>query len=540
MKRACWIALTFIWTSLAYGSEVYLQVDRKSLQEGETVGLYVSIVDGDATNGVRMPIVDGLSIVSRGRRQSLTTINGRRTRTVTYTYALTGLIEGQYEVPPIRLYANGEMLETNGLAISVVAANPDDVGGVFSAFNKEKMWVGQTVVHQLTLRLPSRIFQSAWRPPEMEGFSPEQSAEEEKREYNTLIDGKTWGVLELFTPLIASRAGARDIPPGLVQVETATANRRRSFFQETKTEIFPTDAIRVAVHPLPKTDPSIDYRGLVGDFQVQSSLSKSQVRVGESVTIDVVLVGDGSLLGYRLPAFPEDVGLTSYDDDPEYVSAIEDGNFIARAHFKRAVVPEVVGEITLPPIEVVTFSPTTESYVTLRKELGVLKVLAGDGVAQVNQYGTPTLVQEASKSRDILPLRHQVELGDDRLRFQPAFWIVGFSPLVVLGGLVLMKRVSQVERSVDPKRNLKKRIKGFRRIELQEQEALFRDCLAHYLRRSSAGIRRQHLEVGLQGEIREEALLIYSSFEEARYGGGQPVDSERVKRTMVALLELQK
>ena len=117
--RTFFLWLVFAPTALAV--EIHLEADNKSLQEGESVGLYLSIVDGMARGTPRPPIVDGLSIVSRGRRQSLVSINGKPTRTTTYTYALTGLQAGEYDLPAFAVNVNGQAYNTQPLRLTVSA-----------------------------------------------------------------------------------------------------------------------------------------------------------------------------------------------------------------------------------------------------------------------------------------------------------------------------------------------------------------------------------------------------------------------------------
>lgn len=536
MVRVC--LLFFALCGSAIAVEIHLDADNKTFQEGETVGLYLSIVDGLARGVPRPPIVDGLSIVSRGRRQSLVSINGSPTRTMTYTYSLTGLKAGAYDLPAFTINVNGQAYNTQPLHLTVTPRDKSGQVGVQAGFNQEKMWLGQTVVYHLSLRVPGRILQSRWTPPEFEGFSPEQSVAPKQREYNTQLDGQSWGVLELDTPLIATGAGAREVPPGVVQVELPAKTRRRvSLFAETRAEVFPTPAVAVAVHPLPTVGKGPEFSGLVGDFTLAVHLSTDRLAAGESATLTVRLEGDGSLAGFRLPTLQTPEGFVAYDDEPTFQGRIEEGRFVGAALLKRAIVPEKAGRLHLPPIRIQTFSPSSGAYETLEGPRFIIEVRPGDALAKADRFGEEPLLVQASKVEDILPIRPRMSQGNQMFRLSYLLVGVGAGPWGVWLILVLVDRVKKIERKVDPKKRLNQRIQGATGLSVAELEALFRACSGWAIGQAPAGLCRQDLERELEGDLQRQAVAIYQSFEAARYGGGAVVDAKMVQACMLDLVE---
>ena len=537
LGRTLLLMLAFLQS--AWAVEIHLESDSKSLQEGETVALYLSVVDGVTRGTPKLPVVDGLSFASRGRRQSLVTINGKPARTTTFVYALTGLKAGQYDIPAFVLNVSGQAYNTQPLSIEVLPRDPGESGGLQSDFSVEKMWVGQTVVHVLSLRVPSRILQSRWSPPEMDGFSPEQSAEAVQREYNTQIDGQSWGVLEVYTPLVATGAGSRTIPPGVLQAELAadTKGRRRSFFSQSRSEVFPSQPIDVAVYPLPEEGRLPNYSGLVGDFDLTVSLSNKRLAAGESTTLTVRLEGNGSLAGISLPDFPEQEGFAVYDDEPSSMGRIQDGSFEAVAVFKRAIVPEKEGTVILPPVEIQVFSPAREAYVLLQGPSFEIEVLPGEGTAVAEPFGESVPQVEQNTARDILPLRTDASLSDQRQSAGWFWWGIGTAPLLVFGLLGLLERLQNRERQVDPVRELRNQVRRAKRLSPEELDSLFRACAGIAVGRSAAGVSKGDLDQLASAELREEAKAVYRALESARFGGGVAVDRGRVVACMVDLLK---
>jgi hypothetical protein len=535
MLRICMLFFALCGSAMAV--EIHLDADNKRFQEGETVGLYLSIVDGMARGTPRPPIVDGLSIVSRGRRQSLVSINGSPTRTTTYTYALTGLKAGAYDLPAFSINVNGQAYNTQPLHLTVTPRDKDEQGGVQVGFNQEKMWLGQTVVYHLSLRVPGRILQSRWTPPEFEGFSPEQSVAPKQREYNTQLDGQSWGVLELDTPLIATGAGAREVPPGAVQVELPAKRRRLSLFSESRAEVFPTPAVAVAVHPLPTVGKDSEFSGLVGDFTLSVHLSADRLAAGESATLTVRIEGDGSLAGFHLPPLQNPEGFVAYDDEPTFQGRIEEGRFLGAALLKRAIVPEKAGRLHLPPIRIQTFSPSAGAYEMLEGPRFVIEVSPGDALAKADRFGEEPLLVQAPTVEDILPIRLRVSQGNQAFRLSYLLVAVGAGPWGFWLILVVLDRLQKVERKVDPKRALNQRIRGATGLGVAELEALFRECAGWAIGQAPAGLCRQDLERELEGALERQAVAVYLSFETARYGGGGVVDPQVVQACMLKLVE---
>ena len=523
----------------AWAAEIHVEVDNRRLQEGESVGLYLSVVDGHAQGTPRMPIVDGLSIENRGRRQSLVQINGQPARTTTFVYSLTGLRAGIYDLPAFAVNVSGKAYNTQPLTIEVTPRDEGQSGGVQSGFGLSKMWVGQTVVHHVSLRVPGRILQSRWTPPEMEGFAPEQSAQATQREYNTQLDAQTWGVLEIFTPLLATSAGAREIPPGVLQVDLPSKRKRMRLFNDSRSEVFPTQPISVAVYPLPEEGRSADFAGLVGDFELSVELSKTALSVGESSTLTVRLNGDGSLAGFRLPPMTDLEGFAVYDDEPANQGQIVDGAFQSAGTYKRAIVPEEKGRFVLPPIRVQTFSPAVQDYVLLEGPSIELVVSAGDGVAVAEPFASPDVQVSTPAVQDILPLRPSASLRSQQFAVTPVFLWVALGPIGVF--LLLLSRHAYQRRAPvrDVKKELRNRVRSLRSPTDEELEVLLRDCLAWALKRSSSGIRRADFQELSDLALREEALSLYRSLEAARYGGGSRVSPEGARACLRKILELR-
>ena len=171
-------------------------------------------------------------------------------------------------------------------------------------------------------------------------------------------------------------------------------------------QTFATDAIDVDIQPLPVDVQPPGYSGLVGRFDVRVAPSAETVKLGESVTLTIDVVGDGTLAGFTLPQTPADAGFRAYDDAPVIKTKLLDGRFRSKLTVRRAVVPEAEGLLTVPPVSFVVYDPGEGQYRTVRSEPLTLTVLPGE-------EGGGVITSFAGESGD--QRRDVVSLGEDVL-----------------------------------------------------------------------------------------------------------------------------
>ena len=88
------IGFFFFWVVQGFAAEVVLQADTTRLQEGQSVQVHVTVVDGQPRSQPQLPLPEGLTAVFRGQRQSMTMGTGGSSRTLTYTWQVTALATG--------------------------------------------------------------------------------------------------------------------------------------------------------------------------------------------------------------------------------------------------------------------------------------------------------------------------------------------------------------------------------------------------------------------------------------------------------------
>ncbi len=514
----------------AVAAQAALSMDTSELEEGQTVELRLVVSDTDARGYPKIPAPDGLSITFQGQAQQRTIINFQMSYATHYTYALVGTKAGNYTVGPVSVETSAGVLATAPLSLVVVPRRANAVEKLGVTMPSEA-WVGQTLLYALKFTTARQMIKGRWGLPESDAFVAEPNVEVVSNEFSIQEGATTLSVQELSYAVRATRAGTTTLSGAMLQAQFPVQRRRRpsglidpglGLFTDVATEVFAADPQKVEVRALPPGAPA-GFKGLVGHFSIEMNPSATELRVGETVTLDVRVRGDGSLFDVQLPKLPGE-GFRVYDDQPLVSSEIARGRFVSGAVFKRAVVAERPGTIEVPAIELSYFDPTLGSYALAATSPLSLSVVGDSRPAEVRSFGVPVSTGVDTVGEDILPIRTAVTPG------QPI--PLGYAGLLLVPGAALLgvELAGRLRRR--PKAEAPTRINLDQLPEDPEERArcverAFREEVARRLAVPAEALRREQL--GGLGADAEEAEEIYRSLESARYGGGSSLPESRVR-----------
>jgi hypothetical protein len=541
---------------VALAAELALQIDTRQLVVGQSIPVKLQVINGRVQGAPKLPVSEGLLAQYQGSSQQHVIVNFESTRITEYTYQLAATREGNWTVGPVNLVVDGEPLTADAVTIAV-GKPPAAQGGepVVASVTSETPYVGQVVVYRFQFKYDKPLINARWGRPDFPGFVEEVNTEATQREFQMMEAGKPYTVQTIEVPLVASGTGPQVISPAALTAqfrETRSRKRRRSRHRSiddlfgdspfglsgtTETLTLATKAVEVDILPLPMDGQPADFSGLVGQFKASMRVKEKTVKLGESVTVEVVLAGDGTLAGYSLPPANDDAGYRIYDDEPTVVTTLVDGRFQSRMSLRRAVVPETVGVLDIPSLEIQTFNPVTAEYErvsTAPIRLQVLEGEEGGGVVEsfVGEH-TDNRTAVESTGEDILPVVRTSGVSDRTVMGRLAALVV--FPIIPAVGWLLLGGVSLARgRRVDARAVLRKQMKSLPKGSDERLVALehcFREACAIRLGTTATAVTYE----GIEG-LGEEYTELYRDLEAARYGGSE-VDSieSRVKRIVGAL-----
>lgn len=518
-----------------HAASAELSIPARQLVAGQAVPIELAVTDASSRAPPRIPVPEGLSVEYQGSAQERTLMNFQSSFTVRFRYLLAAAKPGEYTVGPVRVDTDAGELVAPAVSLRV---SPRGEAGALDVLRAEigstAAYVGQVLVYHATLAVDEQPLNGRWTPPSAVGLAVEPSAEPIANDY-VLRDAKgATFVNELFYPLRATAPGAQSIRGAVLQAQYAVqrrGNRRGDFFRDfpgfadTRDENYMAEAISLEVRPLPTEGKPPEFTGLVGSFSVRVEPPAESVRVGDTVTLDVELTGDGTLAGIALPPLAGDA-FRVYDDQPSATARLVGGRYQATATFKRAIVPSRPGRVEIPPLRLAWFDPAAGRYVASETASFALDVTGEAGQADVQSFGSATAEPGAVKAlgEDILPSRVGAE-G----RAPVSGWWAWLA--AIPGGAMLLVEAATALR---PRRSVARKLRfadlpddPVERLALLGR--LFRESASERLGIAPDALTRESL-----APLGAEASEIFAQLQAAQFGGAGQVDEARVRAVVEA------
>lgn len=224
-------------------------------------------------------------------------------------------------------------------------------------------YVGQQAVYTLYLYTDVNVRSvSPTDLPEFKGFWATPIPQPDNAELEQVVrDGEGMGrAVLLQRALFPRRAGELEVGPVEAQMLAVVSRgwglprsmevRRRS------------NATQVTVRPLPEPRPD-GFRGVVGeDLDLEVSLEPRELEIGDAATLELVLDGRGHLQGVPAPEIGAGGEVEIFPPQQKSDHEIRGRLFYSTRQWSYVVVPQTVGAIELPPIEVPYFDPRRGEY----------------------------------------------------------------------------------------------------------------------------------------------------------------------------------
>jgi tetratricopeptide (TPR) repeat protein len=396
------------------------QVDFKasapaSVVEGDQFRL--SYILNEEGKDLRLPDIPDFDILfgpSTSTSFSQRTVNGKTTseRSVTYTYILVPKKTGSFSIGPASINVKGSNYQSNSLSIEVLppdktssqggaggsgnnsgtssssSATVSDSDAFIRAIvsnNSPFEQQGFTVTFRLYTTLNVVNF-GRIQFPEFEGFMVEEvempSNQQLKMErYN----GKNYYTADLRkTLLFPQRSGQITIPTGSIEMVFSVPSGRSvsTFFgsQELMADVrknIVTNPLNVNVKPLPGNKP-LNYSNAVGTFTFDPSISSTEIKANEAITLRLEISGTGNMKLLRSPEVQFPNNFEVYDPVVTNSLNVTTNGLTGIRVIEYMAIPRYEGSYTIPSVEFGYFDLNTNSYKTLSTPEYDLQIAKGD------------------------------------------------------------------------------------------------------------------------------------------------------------------
>ncbi|MEB0048567.1 MULTISPECIES: BatD family protein [unclassified Pseudomonas] len=364
MSRFTAFLLTLLLcTTGAHATGLIASVDRSRLNSGETVELTLESNDVTLFGKPDLTPLEPLFEV-RGTRQvnQLNTLNGDNNATTRWMITLLPKQNGSVEIPSLQL---GDA-RSQPITVQVVQSETQNSANVLAPVFIEASLDQNSVYVQAQAILTLRIYHSvslyddsSLTPLQIPDARIEQMGE--SRTYEKVINGLRHGVIELRYAIFPQHSGVLTIPTQtfsatLVDTQPSPDNTAAQGPKPGKLLRVSSAQIPLTVKPKPDTYPADTPWLPAHSLSVGESWNPEpdHLQVGDSLTRSLTLKVEG-LASSQLPPLPatEVNGLRRYPDQPVLSNHNSERGLIGSREDREALVPTRMGNVELPPVDVV-------------------------------------------------------------------------------------------------------------------------------------------------------------------------------------------
>lgn len=462
------------------------------------------------------------------------------------TLSGTKISPGQHQPPTPQQHPSKR--PSKGLSIPEQIEATDLDGAVFdnemflrTVVEPKEAVVGQQVV--MNVYLYRRIRIDEWtvsREPTTEGFWVEDlgRTQQEARQF---VDQTMYVVHQVKrTALFPLREGTLTI--GAPRIEARTGF---SFFsRRASTVVREGVPVQLIVRSLPeKGRPESFEAENIGRFEIKARVDRRTSKIGEPVTLTVVVSGRGNLRKVKIPPLEEIEGARVYEPRVNDAVAAQGGQLVGERRWEYLILPQKEGNLELPCVELGFFDPDAKQYKTIRSETVSVAVSgrAAPGSNEgIQEAGDLPEIEEESQRREMDPLhlihRHAA-LTNGMTSMYWSWWFIallivapaGFIALLVVQrvrlhrfatrDVVRSRRAAQVAR-----KTLDEIAEGDVEDAMSRVMKAFNEFFVDRMGRSVTGLTMEELRIfvierGASEELASKVVALIERCEHARFAG---------------------
>ncbi len=388
-----------LFSAKSFGQSFTAAAGSTKVGEGEQfeVSFTYSGADINAVGNFQAPnFKDFLVLSGPNQSSNMQIINGAVSGSRSFTYYLQPRSIGKFTVGSAAISVKGQSLKSAPLTIEVVKGSgkqqaakqssgqnvsTKEIGdNVFirAIVDRNSVYQGEqvTVTYKLYTRLNIQSPQIS-KLPSYQGFWSEEIETSNQISFSREnYEGKLFSVAVLKkAALFPTQTGELSVTPFELKIPVLIQRKRKSnnpfddffddpFFGRTESVEYTakSNTVKIKVLPLPQTSlPS--FTGAVGDYSLQTSIDKKNVKQNEPITLKVMLSGEGNINLLDMPELQIPNGFEKYE--PKISANVSRGGLInGKKSFEMLIIPRVSGSFEIPPMHFTFFNPKKKTYQT--------------------------------------------------------------------------------------------------------------------------------------------------------------------------------
>ena len=456
---------------LLIGFSGFSQVDFTTKLSKNRLGLNERIkvefsVDKDGDN-FTPPKFENFRIVG-GPSQSIRNswINGKRSYSKTYSYFLSPIEKGTFEIGQASIEVDGEIYKTLPVQVTVTSSvdkptNPNDPNyladkkiHLVAELSNNKPFLNEAISVTYKLYVSPDTGVDNWRELEAPRYANFWSNNIDIKSLNVqngTYKGEPYRYVVLRrTLLYPQKTGELKIEPLTLDISVQVPSNRRDFFgnliSSSVNKTVSSGSSIVDVKPLPTNNKPKDFNGAVGKFNFEIKSDKKELLVDEAFQLSLIVSGKGNFNLFDDPKISLPTSLEVYE--PEKISnvSVSTSGIKGKVNNKYTVVPNNPGKYTIPQIKFSFFDPELEEYKTIYSDPIFIDI---DGVyknsvdSENNSSQNKTNKIQLSKNQfSSFKTKTKFSKLNDSIFFNSVFyWILFIAPFALCFIIVIITKI---------------------------------------------------------------------------------------------------
>jgi hypothetical protein len=479
MKKIILGIIIFISVSVSAQVKFEAQTDRDTYGLNERIPLVFSI-NNEGDNFVA-PKFTGFKadgpFINKGNQTSITIVNGRMTQkreiSTQVIYYLTPTKKGTFTIGSASIEYNGTVYKSQPIKIKITdpiqmpsypGQNPRQQQQQNYNFGEGIHLVGElstknpyvnepvTVIYKLYFPYNSSVsnFRN-FQAPKYEDFWSQYIDIKQLRAEKGKFNGKDYSMVVLRKVILYPlEAGAKKIEPFKIDIDAEVPTGRRDFFgQYEMTAIeksLSTGMQTINVKPLPENGKPEGFTGAVGKFDFVVKPSKTSLKAGESLDLEVSVSGKGNLKLFTLPKPVVPSALEMYD--PAHTENVQTPvtGMTGKISDKYTIIPQFKGKYTIKPMEFSYYDLASKSYKTITSKEITIDVAEGDGTFVAN---TPSANKQTIQKKEVFQFNKLktefVSASREDFLGSGLFYSLLFAPLLLIPIVMIARKQKEAK-----------------------------------------------------------------------------------------------
>jgi hypothetical protein len=388
----------------------------EAVAAGEQFRLGFTINEGGTE--LQLPDLSNFDVLmgpTTSQSSSIQIINGRTTQSSSFSYMfiLRAKKEGKFTIRPASIKVGDKTYESNELIIQVVKGQPQQTAGQQSSgqqnsqgqavapggtISKDNLFVrvavdktnvskGEQILSTVKLYISQNVPLNGFdevKLPSYEGFWTKDIEVPTQVSFSREVyNGKIYqvGILKK-TILFPQQVGTIRIDPfEITCLVKQQVRQQQGFFDDffdnyrvVKAKVI-SDPVSINVKDL--LNQPANFSGAVGNFSLNSTVDKTNVKSNEAVTLKLTINGTGNLTLIKAPKIELPQDFEAYEPKTSDRIIASDNGLNGSVTFEYLFIPRFAGNFTIPGVEFVFFNPSSKQFENRTTNAFTIKVEKG-------------------------------------------------------------------------------------------------------------------------------------------------------------------